>query len=457
MLKRKIDSVLRDWKNDSHKKTALCLIGARQTGKTTAVRMFARQEYSCFLELNFLDNPQARAVFEPEDGVNRILQRISAISQTPLVPGKTLILLDEIQECPQARTAVKFLVEDGRFDYIETGSLLGVKVQDIKSYPVGFETLVNVYPLDFEEFLWAMNVQDSLLEYLAGCFQDRTPVDGFIHGQMLSLFRQYLVIGGMPEAVQVYRDTGNVREAVQIQQRILDLYRLDIAKYTAPRERIKVQDLFASIPSQLNEKSPRFYLTAINPNARLNRYESGLVWLIEAGTVLPCYAVSEPVIPLALQEKRSMFRLFLADTGLLCASLDQNIQARILSQDPSVNIGVLLENMFAQLFTAGGYQLHYFNSKKHGEVDFVLGSQDGVRLAEIKSGNDWKNHAALNNVLKTGWTFEQTTVFCQSPGEYTEQISYLPWYFILFERKPETPDLIIPPFNFESLDFPGQN
>ncbi len=152
-----------------------------------------------------------------------------------------------------------------------------------------------------------------------------------------------------------------------------------------------------------------------------------------------------------------MFRLFLADTGLLCASLDQNIQARILSQDPSVNIGVLLENVFAQLFTAAGYQLNYYNSKKHGEVDFVLGSQEGVRLAEIKSGSDWKRHSALNNVLAAGWKFEQTSVFCQSPGEYTEQISYLPWYFILFWKKPETPDLIIPPFNFESLDFPGQN
>lgn len=454
MLKRKIEQTLKNWKADPQKK-ALCIIGARQVGKTTAVRQFAAQAYECFLELNFLDDREAARIFESETGTEQILLRLSAYARQPLVPGKTLILLDEVQECPQARTAVKFLVEDGRYDYVETGSLLGVKVKEIRSYPVGFETLVNMYPLDFEEFLWAVNLPDPVMNHLAAAYRDRVPVDEVIHHQMMNLFRQYLVIGGMPAAVQTFLDTRNVKETVLVQKRIMDLYRLDIAKYAEVKDRAKIQDLFESVPAQLYEKSPRFYLTSVSPNARLNRYESGLVWLIESGTVLPSYAVSEPVVPLKLNEKRSMFRLFLCDTGLLCASMDQNLQARILSEDPSVNIGSLLENAFAQLFVSGGFVLDYFNSKKYGEVDFVLGDTDGIMLAEIKSGSDWKKHPALSKVQKAGWRFERSVVFCQSRGEYTEATDYLPWYFILFVRRQIQEDLVIPPFDFENMEFPS--
>lgn len=453
MLKRKITEEIAAWKkNESNK--ALCIIGARQIGKTTAVREFARENYPCFLELNFLRDRMASEVFKDADDADQILLRLSALSAKPLIPHQTLILLDEIQECPEARTAVKFLVEDGRYDYIETGSLLGVKMTEIKSLPVGFEILCSMYPMDLEEFAWAAGVQDGVLRYLKKCYDEGKTVDHVVHQQMMQLFQLYLTVGGMPEVVQRFVDHRNIRECVDLQRNILHLYRADITQYAVKNERMRILDIFNSVPGQLNEKNNRFYLSKINPNSRMREYEGSLVWLIESGTVLPSYSLTEPQNPLKQNEKRNNFRLFLMDVGLLCAALGDDVQKRILNDEKNYNMGSLLENAMAELLCANGFELFYFDSKKIGEVDFVVHRKDFPDLVEIKSGNDYQSHSALDKVRKVkDWTFSQSIVFCRSAGMEKDGIRYLPWYMVMFYKVPAQHDEILN-FNFESINLP---
>ncbi len=456
MLKRKMSRILEEWKKDGAKK-ALCIVGARQVGKSTVVREFVKSHYENFLELDFLNNPRARLLFSDRSSVQDILIGLETYSPTELTPGKTLILLDEIQECPEARTAVKYLVEDGRFDYIETGSLLGVKIRNIRSYPVGFETLVNMYPLDFEEFMWAMNIQQSVINYLKDCYENQRPVSLAVHEQMLDVFRTYIAVGGMPEAVQSFVDHKSIHPVQKIQENIVNLYRLDITKCAQISDRVKIQNLFDSIPAQLKEKSPRFFLNRVYPNARMNVYEGSLAWLIESQEILPCYGLEEPQQPLQLNRKNTLFRLFFLDTGLLCSLLGEDIQADILLRQNRMNMGCVFENAFADQLVANGFELYYFNRKNLGEIDFVISWKDSVDLIEIKSGTDFENHPALTKILKqqNTWKFRRKIVFCQSPGMVKGEIEYLPWYMIFLYRKPE-PKEVQMDFNFESINVPEE-
>lgn len=319
MLKRKIWDELAKWKNSPTKK-ALMVTGARQIGKTTLVRHFGNTQYGCFAELNFLEDEQAKLIFEGPLDADRLISSLTAYLKKPLVPGDTLILLDEIQECPRARTAIKFLVEDGRFDYMETGSLLGVKTKDVASYPVGFEHYLRMYPLDFEEFCIANGVQKSTLALLRKRFDEKVPVEDSIHDSMMRLFYVYLVVGGMPEVVQRYIETHDIAQVVQLQESLLASYRLDIAKYAGSQEKVKIRSIFDAIPSQLDDKNRRFVVADLGKEARYRRYESSFLWLADARVALPCYNVAEPKVPLAANEKYSLFRLFMSDCGLLSAS-----------------------------------------------------------------------------------------------------------------------------------------
>ncbi len=443
MLKRKIEDSLLHWKNSQSKK-ALCIIGARQIGKSTTALEFAKKHYESWMILDFIESREARQIFEKAENTEAVLEGLKAMASVPLIPGKTLIILDEIQECPAARTFMKYLVQEGSYAYIETGSLLGVKIKEIHSLPVGFEEIVNMYPLDFEEFLWATGIQDSVVAYLENCYHKRIPVSAAVHEKILNYFRLYLVVGGMPEAVQSFVDQRDIQMVQQIQKRILDLYKLDIAQYTEPSNRLKVQDLFSSVPMQLNEKNPRFYLTSVNANAKLNRYESSLVWLIESGTILPSYSVTELKAPLLLNAKKSLFRLFMSDSGLLCAALGGGIQKKIIQRDSQANIGTILENLFADLLVANGFVLYYFNSKKTGELDFVVELEEEAALVEIKSGKDYRNHPALSRILSSQiWSGKTAVVFCMDPGSYDGPVQYLPWYMVMFFKNKEPDPLIL--------------
>lgn len=432
MLQRKVYQELLKWKN-SKKGKALCVIGARQIGKTTLIREFGANEYEYFAEINFVTDKNAFKIFDGKLTVKTIITNMTAYLQTRLEPGKTLILFDEVQECPQVRAAIKFLVEDGRFDYIESGSLLGVRYKEISSYPVGFEQILQMYPLDFEEYMWANGIQSSTFEYLKGCYDNTTKVSDSIHETLSKLFYSYLVVGGMPENVQIYVDTHDIAKVVMNQRSILDLYRLDIAKYASENEKAKIKAIYDSIPSQLNEKNRRFKLSSIHPDARMLRYEDCFNWLTDAGVALACYNVAEPQPPLQLSEKRNLFKLYMGDVGLLCAACMENVQFALLHGDLQINMGSILENVVAQELKAHGFQLNYYDGKKTGEIDFVLQNGMQVDLLEVKSGKDFKRHSALDRMRRVeGWRFGQATVLCKGNVAVENGVRYLPWYMTLF-------------------------
>lgn len=439
MLKRKAYEKLKEWKQTPNKK-ALCILGARQVGKTTIVREFAKENYSSLVEINFIKDESAKSIFDNAFDANTIITNITAYTQQKIVEGDTLILLDEIQECPNARTAIKFLVEDGRFDYVETGSLLGVKFKEVKSYPVGYEDIYHMYPLDFEEFCWANRVQDETIEYLKGCFDRQEKVSQTVHEVMIKLFRTYVIVGGMPEVTQLYVDTHDIAQVVDKQNSLLKEYRLDITKYAKSTDRIKIQSILDSIPSQLNQKNRRFKVNSLKSTARMDKYDNSFLWLNDAGVSLACYNLEEPQLSFQLNEKHSLFKLFMNDIGLLCAACMENIQYPILQGDLSINLGSVLENAIAQQLKSNGYSLYYYDSKKMGEIDFVIQDGIGVDLLEVKSGNDYKKHPTLTNVLKNpGWSFEKAYVLCGDNIQVEERITYLPWYLVMFIKRQQLP------------------
>lgn len=369
MLKRKIVDSLNRWKNNKHKK-ACCILGARQIGKSTSIREFGKQNYQQVIEINFIEDPKATTIFEGKLNERTLLENITAYTQKTIVRQNTLLILDEIQECPNARTAIKFLVEGGTIDIAETGSLLGVRYKEVRSYPVGFEKIINMYPLDFEEFLWAVGVPLETIDVLRTCYEKRMAPTSAIHETMMQLFFSYMIVGGMPEVVQDYINHYDLARVKMLQTDIIQLYRQDISKYAQGNEKIKIKDIFDSIPSQLDQKNRRFKLSKLDKNGRMNRYENAFLWLQEAGVALACLNTKAPVYPLKLNTKRNLFKLYLNDTGLLCSMLG-NIQFELLQGNTSINQGSILENMFAQCFASKNRSLYYYDSKTI-ELDFLL-------------------------------------------------------------------------------------
>lgn len=439
MLYRKAYDKLLAWKRQNNKK-ALCIVGARQIGKTTLVRAFAKAEYQSFLEINFITEPSAAEIFAQDLDAQTLIANLTAYARKKLPVGKTLILLDEIQECPNARTAIKFLVEDGRFDYIETGSLLGVSYNNVRSYPVGFEEVYHMYPMDFAEFALANGVQQETLVYLKECMDKLEPVPTAMHDVMCKLFYTYIVVGGMPQVVQSYVDTHDIGLVVSRQKDILVQYRLDITKYAAATDKVKIAAIFDNIAAQLDDKKRRFMLSRLDVNGRMNRYQESFKWLEDAGVALPCYNVTAPQLPLSLNTKHNLFKLYMGDTGLLCASCLENVQFSILQGNVQVNMGSILENVMAQQLRSQGFDLRYFDSKHLGELDFVLQDGSKVNVLEIKSGNDYKKHAALNKVAAVEeWNFGRLLVFCKGNVEREDKITYLPWYMVMFLEVAQIP------------------
>ncbi len=450
MLYRKMYDKLVSWKNDKSRK-ALLITGARQIGKTFLIREFGRQNYENFVEINFITEPRAALIFDGNLNAETLIMNLTAYLRAPMVPDKTMVFFDEIQECPAARTAMKFLIEDGRFDYIESGSLLGVNYKEVQSYPVGYEETLQMYPMDFEEFALANGVQVETVSYLKECFNKAAVVSDAIHQTMSDLFRYYVIIGGMPAVVQRFVDTHDIGEVLKIQTDILAMYRQDITKYSQ-NDKIRIKNIFDRIPAELNTQNRRFQLADISKTARMDRYKSSFVWLSDAGVALPCYNITEPKTPLRLNEQSNLFRLYMDDTGLLCAASMENVQFDILNGDLNVNMGSILVNTFAQLLKANGFELRYMNRKNLGEIDFVLQQGKTVIPVEVKSGSDYKSHPALNNALKVSeWDIRKAYVFCKGNVSVHEQITYLPWYMVMFFKKERLPEHLIVDVDLENL------
>lgn len=434
MLYRKINQYIVDFYKAS--KNALLLTGARQTGKTYSARMFGKQ-FKNFIELNFVEKPEAVDIFNGVTSVDEILLRLSAITKTPMEPGETLIFFDEVQKCDNLITAIKFLVDDGRFRYILSGSLLGVELNNIKSQPVGYMGVKEVFPLDFEEFIINLGVSESVRKTLCECCKRREPVDRIIHDKMLELVRLYLIVGGMPAAVAEYNKTNNVNAVMRVQQDIVKLYHMDISQY-AQKEKLKIKEIFDLVPSELDAKNKRFILKNLNKHAKFSRYEDSFLWLKDAGVVIPVYNVGEPKAPLKLSETRNLFKLFSNDVGLLAAQYADGIQLKILTGDSSINIGAVYENFVAEELLSHSVTPYYYNNKRRGEVDFVVSVGAKVMPIEVKSGKGYRMHSALNNLMADyPDCIYDAVVLGNGNVESIDNITYLPIYMVMFIKRQE--------------------
>ena len=437
MLKRKIDNYIRNYYKTT--RNALLVTGARQTGKTFSIREFGKT-FKSFIEINFVDNPEAAEAFRDAKGSADILLRLSAITSVPLIKGETLIFFDEVQKCPEIVTAVKFLVDEGSYRYILSGSLLGVSLKDLRSEPVGYMGVVDMYPLDFEEFISAVGISGNVIGALRNSWENRIPVDGFLHSKMMELFRLYLVTGGMPAAVSKYLESNNLQEVMAIQQDIIRLYKRDIAQYD-PDNKLYIEDIFDLIPPELNAKNKRFILKRLNENAKFERFRNSFLWLKNAGVAIPVYNVEEPKMPLLLARSRNLFKLFQSDIGLLAAQYAEGIQLRIIKGDKDINFGSIYENAVAQELTAHSLTPYYYNNKKRGEIDFVIETGGKILPIEVKSGKDYETHHALSNIMDCGEYELDEAIVLNNENLYVKgKITYAPIYMIMFlQKKNEAP------------------
>lgn len=430
MLRRKAMDLLEQWKADpSHR--ALLVDGARQVGKTYLIREFGRRAYANLAEVNLLETEGAARAFSTAVTSDDLFSRITLYANGQVVPHETLIFVDEVQEAPEMITAAKFLVErmGDQYDFVFSGSLLGVELKNVRSWPVGYMRTITMHPLDFEEWCWANGMGETLLKTVDGLVARREPVDPFVHERLMQLFRYYLAVGGMPQAVQAYVDSKNLQEVRRIQGGIVEYYRNDITRYCDPRDALFVKRVFDLIPAQLNQQNKRFVATSVGRDVRVGRDENRFVWLEEAGVAIAVYNVAEPRYPLMLSEESTLFKLFMCDVGLLAHESGMETVRGVIGGE-SVNYGAIYENFVAQELCARGRRTWYYRSKKLGELDFVIDWPSGrVLPIEVKSGKDYRRHRALTNVLEVGeWGLREAVVLHDGNVETDGAVAYLPIY-----------------------------
>ena len=445
MIERKAEQFIKKFLIEDNR--ALLVSGARQVGKTFLIRKVCKELFENVVEINFIEQPDAVSLLDKATDVKNIFLRLSAIADKPLTPGKTIIFFDEVQKCPEIVTAIKFLVDDGRFKYVLSGSTLGVELQDIRSVPVGYMYEYIMYPLDMQEFFKAIGINDNVVNELKNCFLNRVSVDEFIHKRMLGVVNLYLLVGGMPAVVQRYLDTNNIKSVYEEQIGILNMYKKDISQYDL-ENKLQIEDIFELIPSELNSKNKRFIIKNLNEKARFSKYESSFLWLKNATVAIPTFNVDEPKMPLELSKQRNLFKLFLSDVGLLAAMYGGNIQTAVLSNAPSINFGSIYENLVAQELCAHGFSkdkhfLYYYNNKKIGEVDFIVEYDNRVVPVEVKSGKDYERHIALNNLLDIkDFDINEAYVFCSSNLFVKDKVVYYPIYMIAFFEQVQVEDKV---------------
>ena len=320
--------------------------------------------------------------------------------------------------------------------------MLGVELKDLRSEPVGYMGVKEMFPLDFEEFVTCVGVGERVMSSLRHAWENRMPVDDFVHSKMMELFRLYLVVGGMPAAVNRYIESNNLQEVMAVQQDIIRLYKRDIAQYD-PNNKLYIEEIFKLIPPELNGKNKRFILKRLNENAKFERYQNSFLWLKNAGVALPVYNVEEPKIPLLLARSRNLFKLFQNDIGLLAAQYAEGIQMRIIKGDKDINYGSVYENAVAQELVAHGLEPYYYNSKKRGELDFVVELGGQVLPIEVKSGKDYEVHRALSNIMDCGeYELPEAVVFNNDNLRVDGKLMYAPIYMVMFlEKKNNAPSL----------------
>lgn len=405
MLKRKIEQSLINWMNTSGHKP-LIIKGCRQCGKTFSVLDFAKKNYKNVVYLNFFENPDYASVFAGSLEIDNIIMLLSALLPGKAVfePGETVLVLDEIQDCPEARTALKFFYTDGRFDVIGTGSLLGVKGygKEPKSIPVGAETVIDMYPLDFEEFLWANGITEPVIALLQKSLETQTPVPEALHNRMRQYLLQYTVVGGMPDAVQTFVDTKQMDQVLRIQRDIVRSYEDDMIKYAERKDKSNIRECFQSIPKQLSKENKKFQYSVVKKGSSAARYAGSLQWIEDAGIIARCYNLSIPELPLDGNALEDVFKVYMRDCGLFISMLEDGTQYDILQGKLYGYKGAIFENLIADIFTKMGRKLYYFHKDSGLEVDFVIRYQGECTLVEVKAatGNTKSTKTILNHPEK---------------------------------------------------------
>lgn len=430
MLQRKALDEMRQWKAIKSNQ-ALLVTGARQIGKTFIIREFARAEYKHFVEINLVEKRLAARVLDDALSAKDLMRRITLLTDDALVPGETLIFIDEVQLAKETVTAIKFLVEQGDYDFIISGSLLGVELNDIRSVPVGYLDILEMYPMDFEEFCWARGIKAEILEMVKEAYRSKQPLPDYMHEQLLRTFKEYLLVGGMPQAVAMYCAKNDFQRVRRVQKSIIQLNRRDIAQY-AQKDALAIKDIYDLIPSQLNQENKRFELKGVNSHARYERYQDKFLWLIDAGVALPCYQITEPKYPVLSAKTANRFKLYSNDVGLLTSTYGRMDSIALLQPGADVNFGSTYENAIAQALTALGHSLYYYSKRKFGEVDFLLETKGGdIRLIESKSGNNYTRHGSLNKLLASpDYSFADAIVLCDDNVQTIGDVTYMPIYMM---------------------------
>lgn len=392
MLKRKIELRLIEWKNTPNRKP-LIIKGCRQCGKTYSVLDFAKKNYTHVVYLNFFQNPDYASVFAGSLEINHIVMMLSALlgKEAIFKPGETVLVLDEIQDCPEARTALKFFRDDGRYDVIGTGSLLGVKGygKEPKSVPVGAETVIDMYPLDFEEFLWANGIEVPVIEMLKKHLEEESPVPEALHNRLRQLMLQYAVVGGMPDAVQTFVDTKQMDEVLSIQRDIVRSYEDDMVKYADKKDKSRIKECFQSIPKQLAKENKKFQYSVVRKGSTASKYAGSLQWIEDAGIISRCYNLSITELPLDGNADKDTFKVYMRDMGLFVSMLEDGTQYDILQGNLFGYKGAIFENLIADIFSKMGRRLYYYHKDSGMEVDFVIRYKGECVPVEVKamSGN----------------------------------------------------------------------
>ncbi len=433
---RKDSIIIEEWLKRSDK--ALLVTGARQIGKTWLIREEIAKSGYCKFEVNFIDQPDLVDYLNVKMSANEFLVKLKMIMPEDCKPQETVVFFDEIQKCPEIVTKIKFLVEEGSFKYVMSGSLLGVELKGITSVPVGYLTVLRMYPMDFEEFMIANNVSKTTLEMLKAKFETCQPVDEFIHQKLLSLFFIYLIVGGMPDAVKIYIATEDIREVDKVQRDIVALYKEDFSQYESEDKKLKLISIYDIIPAELNKQNKKFVFTMLNKELKFDRYENSFLWLKDAGVALPVYNVEAPVIPLKASKSSNVFRLFSNDTGLLTSAYPAETKLELINKNSEVNNGAHFENAVAQQLTANGLEPYFCKKKNIGELDVLVEMDGKVVPIEVKSGKAYKAHKSLDNFMKiSDYHIEKAYVLSVANMEQEGSVVYLPIYmcYLLKERK----------------------
>ena len=402
MLRRKIEDTLTQWKNASGHKP-LVIMGIRQCGKTFIVQHFATTHYKTVVYINFIKQPERINAFVGSKDVNAILLNLSAqIQGVTFTPGDTCFIFDEIQECPEARTSLKFFKEDGRFDVIATGSLLGVqgygdekkkqlrkqmeqKEPGINSVPVGSEDIIEMYPLDFEEFLWANGLSESVIETLRKCYREEKTIPAGIHIAMKQFLNLYVTIGGLPEPINAFLKTNNMNEVSKAYKSILKEYRDDMVKYAPDKDKPHIRECFNSIPKQLAKDNKKFQYNKVKPGGRSDTYLGSLQWLEDAGIICRCYNTNITGLPMEGNAKDNVFKVYTADIGLLIEMLGAGVRADILQGNLGGFKGAIFENLMADTLHKKEQNLYYFQKDSGLELDFLVQMKGECVPLEVKA------------------------------------------------------------------------